>query len=145
MNLNLHAGDDDPIQCLCNAVEPDSYVRPHRHAMDRWEFVFVLTGAAVVMLFDDAGRVTERLEMREGGDVYGAELPGGIWHTLAALESGTVIFEFKPGPYIRAADKMFAAWAPAEDTSACSAWVRWFRCAAVGERFSPIHEPYRVT
>ena len=31
-NFNLHASPDDPIQRLCNAFEPGTYVRPHRHA-----------------------------------------------------------------------------------------------------------------
>jgi cupin fold WbuC family metalloprotein len=37
-NYNLHPQLDDPVQRLCNAMEPDTYVRPHRHPQeDCWE------------------------------------------------------------------------------------------------------------
>ena len=31
--------------------------------------------------------------------VYGVHIPAGQWHTLEVLESGTVIFEVKDGPF----------------------------------------------
>ena len=31
--------------------------------------------------------------------VYGIHVPKGQWHTLEVLESGTVLFEVKDGPY----------------------------------------------
>ena len=31
--------------------------------------------------------------------VYGIHIPAGQWHTLEVLESGTMIFEVKDGPY----------------------------------------------
>jgi mannose-6-phosphate isomerase-like protein (cupin superfamily) len=37
-NLNLHETLDDPIQRLCNAFEPGTYVRPHRHGADSARF-----------------------------------------------------------------------------------------------------------
>ena len=33
-HLNIHQSYDDPSQCLLNAVEPHSYIRPHRHLSD---------------------------------------------------------------------------------------------------------------
>jgi cupin fold WbuC family metalloprotein len=33
-NLNLHADYDEPCQRLLNAIEPGSYIRPHRHLTD---------------------------------------------------------------------------------------------------------------
>ena len=30
---------------------------------------------------------------------YGVNIPKGTWHTIEVLESGTVIFEVKDGPY----------------------------------------------
>ncbi|MEK7261899.1 MAG: WbuC family cupin fold metalloprotein, partial [Pseudomonadota bacterium] len=51
-NFNLHASPDDPIQRLCNAFEPGTYVRPHRHAAGGvWELFLVLSGAAAVLTF----------------------------------------------------------------------------------------------
>jgi cupin fold WbuC family metalloprotein len=31
---NIHTSYDDPCQRLFNAIEPESYIRPHRHAAD---------------------------------------------------------------------------------------------------------------
>jgi len=31
--------------------------------------------------------------------VYGVHIPSGQWHTLEVMETGTVIFEVKDGPY----------------------------------------------
>ena len=47
-----------------------------------------------------------------------ADIRAGVWHTLVAMETGTVIFEVKPGPYSPLTDKDFARGAPDEDSTA---------------------------
>ena len=39
---------------------------------------------------------------QESGN-YGADIPKGVWHRVEALESGSVIFECKEGPFSRLA------------------------------------------
>ncbi len=132
-NLNLHPQLDDPVQRFLNAIEPGSYVRPHRHSTPpRWEMFVVLSGAAVILLLDDAGIVIERVELDAAAPVRAVEIPAGAWHTVAARVSGTVLFEFKPGPYAAPADKDFAVWAPAEGDAACARWVERFLAAVPG-------------
>lgn len=132
-NLNLHFSPDDPVQRLFNALEPGTYVRPHRHVLPaKWELMTVLAGRAALLVFDDDGVVQERIELDATTPVV--ELPPAIWHTLAALGPGTVLLEVKPGPYVPAAPEGFAGWAPAEGTDAARALERWFRAAHVGER-----------
>lgn len=131
-NSNLHPTLADPVQRLLNAFEPGTYVRPHRHAeAGKWELFVWLAGRAVVLVFDERGTVQERIEL--GPEVPIAEIPPGTWHTLAALESGTVLFEVKPGPYAPLAPEGFAAWAPADGSLAAGALERWFQAARVGE------------
>lgn len=133
-NLNLHAELGDPVQRLCNALEPGTYVRPHRHHGEgRWELFVALRGAAAVLGFDDRGRVCERIEIAAGGPVFGVEIPEATWHGLAALVPGTVLFEVKRGPYLALTDKDFARWAPEEGAPATAGWVRWFEQAQIGE------------
>ncbi|HHS84277.1 MAG TPA: cupin fold metalloprotein, WbuC family, partial [Gammaproteobacteria bacterium] len=44
-NLNLHQTLEDPVQRFLNAIEPGSYVRPHRHNTPlRWELFVALSG-----------------------------------------------------------------------------------------------------
>ncbi|MGE0081647.1 MAG: WbuC family cupin fold metalloprotein [Thiohalomonadaceae bacterium] len=137
-NENLHAGPDDPVQRFLNAIEPDSYVRPHRHtAPPRWELFTLLAGSAVVLVFDDEGKVLAREEVSARGPLHGLEIPAGIWHGLAARESGTVLLELKPGPYRPAVDKDFAPWAPREGDPDAPACARWLIRARPGERFVP--------
>jgi len=133
-NHNLHPSLDDAVQRMCNAVEPGSYVRPHRHPeASKWEFFAILTGAAVVLTFDAQGRVTQRAELRAGGPVYAVEIPPGAWHTLATLESGTVLLEIKQGPYAPLTDGDFATWAPPEGEAAAADFDAWFRAARPGD------------
>ena len=133
-NHNLHPALEDPVQSFFNALQPGSYVRPHRHTTPpRWELFLVLRGALVLLLFDDGGRVEARQELSAQGPVFGAEVEPGRWHALVALEP-SVLFELKQGPYSALTDKDFATWAPAEDAPGSAAMVAWYRTARVGEQ-----------
>jgi cupin fold WbuC family metalloprotein len=130
----FHESFHDPIQRFLNAVEPGSYVRPHRHSgSDRWEWFQAVMGAAAILIFDGTGKVHDRVEVRAAGPVYGAEIPPGAWHTLVSLARATVLFEFKPGPYEPLTDKDFAGWAPPEGDASCPRFVSWYETAAVGD------------
>lgn len=133
-NLNVHEDLHEPVQRLFIAIEPGSYVQPHRHPeVEKWEFFFVAQGRIAALFFDEAGQVTQRLELTPGGPVYGFEIPPNTWHTVLALESGTVFFEVKQGPYTPLSDKDFAAWAPKEGGEDCAAFWQWMSTAKVGD------------
>ncbi|MBO9541016.1 WbuC family cupin fold metalloprotein [bacterium] len=107
----------EAVQRMLNAVEPASYVRPHRHADPAKVEVFVvLTGRAVVLTFDDEGTLQSTLEIAAGGPCWGVEIPPGTWHSLISLEAGTVLYEVIEGAYQPASHKDYAPWAPAEGT-----------------------------
>lgn len=137
-NLNLHPNLEDPVQRLLNAIAPDSYVRPHRHAAPtaRWELFVILSGSLAILTFDNAGTVTERIELDASGAVRVVEVPAGVWHTVIALQAGTVVIEFKQGPYAPLSDKDFVGWAPREDDPAAQAMIVRFATATVGTRFN---------
>ena len=44
--------------------------------------------------------LTEEFMVSPQEESYGVHIPAGQWHTLEVLESGTVIFEVKDGPYM---------------------------------------------
>lgn len=134
-NLNIHEDLADPIQRLCNAVEPGTYVRPHHHAPGRWELFTVLRGAVRLVLFNDDGEVTGIIALGEGQPASLVELPGDTWHSLVSLAAGTVFFEVKQGPYKPATDKDFATWAPAEGEDGAAAFEAWMHTAQVGDRW----------
>jgi cupin fold WbuC family metalloprotein len=111
MILPLHQSADNTLHRMLNAVQPDSYIRPHRHPTPAKDESFVLLqGALAFFTFEDDGRVRDAWEVQSGG----VDLKAGPYHSFIALAPDTVIFEVKPGPYEPSGDKAFAAWAPAE-------------------------------
>ena len=93
MNYNFHERLDDPVNRLLNALEPGTYLRPHRHLNPKKDEIFLLLrGRIAVFLFDNKGEITQTqiLDPKEG--VYGAEIKAGTWHGLLVLESGSVIY-----------------------------------------------------
>lgn len=113
---------------MLNAVQPDSYVRPHRHLEPpKSEAWVMLAGAAAFFTFDDAGAILQIVELSAGGDVFGIDVEPGIWHSFVATEPDTVIYEVKQGPYVAANDKSFAPWAPAEGHPDAAAYLENLR------------------
>lgn len=122
-NRNFHRDDGQPAHRLLNAIEPGSYVMPHRHldpAKD--ETMVVLRGRLGLVEFADDGRVLQASVLGPGLDALGVDIPHGTWHTVFALEPGTVFFEAKAGPYLPLADDEKAPWAPAEGMPAAVAY-----------------------
>ena len=111
MNYNFHATMDAPIHRLLNALEPGTYLPPHRHT-DKDETYLVLRGSLLAFFYDEAGNVTEKVCLNPAEGKYGLEIPPCTWHSIIALESGTVIFEIKKGPYQPLPSQDFASWAP---------------------------------
>jgi len=114
LNRNLHEMAD-PVHRLLNAVEPGSYIRPHRHrSAPRDETVVVVSGALGLLLFDDAGTVTWSELLRPAPGPFLADVRAGVWHSFVSLEPGTVFFEAKAGPFVASPPEDLAGWAPAE-------------------------------
>ena len=138
VNFNFHTDMNDPVQRLCNAIEPGTYIRPHRHADPETCEVFVmLRGSAALLFFDDSGRVIDHSVLSAKGPVIAAEIPPKTWHAMASLESGTVFFEVKEGPYVKPDGLNVAGWAPDEGEPKTADLVRWYETARVGERPVP--------
>lgn len=56
MNYNFHEHLDDPVNRLLNALEPGTYLRPHRHLNPKKDEIFLLLrGRIAVFLFDNKG------------------------------------------------------------------------------------------
>jgi cupin fold WbuC family metalloprotein len=136
---NLHTDLNDKIQRLCVAIDPGSYIRPHRHPEPwKWEMFIVLQGAAIILTFDDAGQVTDRIDLANRGTVQAVEIPSNTWHTLAAQEKGTVLVEIKPGPYAPLAEQDFALWAPKEGSDKAVQVEALFHSAKTGCKLTDI-------
>ena len=98
MNLDLRNSDADSSQRMLNAIEPGSVVPIHRHQKTS-ETVVVLRGRVVEEYYSSEGAVEAEFDLAAGGPICALNIPAGQWHTLRALDPGTVILEMKDGPY----------------------------------------------
>lgn len=99
MNLDLRNSPEDKSQRMLNAIEPGSPMPIHRHRHSS-ETVVCLRGRLVEEFYDDLEWMcTDAIELSPNGQVVAINIPIGQWHTVRALESGTVILECKDGPY----------------------------------------------
>ncbi len=118
MNHNFHPSLEDTLHRMLNAMEPGTYIQPHKHQdPDRFEVFLVLRGRFVVITFDDDGNITDHVVLDAASGIYGVEIPKRTYHTLISLQSGSVAYEVKAGPYTPLTAKSFAPWAPAEGDS----------------------------
>lgn len=125
LHRNLHKGPDEPCQRLVNAMEPGSYIPPHRH-LDQTtnECLVALRGGFALITFDDAG--TPQQALRFGGaaaELEVVELNPDVWHTVISLERGSVMFETKSGPFLPHRAKLIAPWAPFENDPKAGAYL----------------------
>lgn len=134
---NLHPTLDAPVQRLCIALQPETYVRPHCHSEpNKWEQLVVLEGAVSVLICSPEGQLLERIELSASGTRM-LEVPAFTWHTLICQASDSLVFEIKEGPYAPSSDKDFAPWAPAEGTQDAARFREWWRGLTVGGRMVP--------
>jgi len=118
MNYNFHENESDLLNRLLNAMEPETYIPPHRHRdPDKEEVFLVLRGSIAFFTFDDSGNVTFSTVVDPQKGIYGLDVEKGVWHSLVVLEKDTVVYEIKLGPYAPLKPENFAPWAPGPGSS----------------------------
>jgi len=133
-HLNIHQEYEDPCQRFFNALERDSYIRPHRHALDpKPEDLIAIRGMFALVSFDDGGEIAQIVKfgtekfLDAGVIGVGVELAAGTWHTVLALSDGAILLEIKAGPFNPVAAKEPAPWAPEEGSAEASSYWRHLR------------------
>lgn len=133
-HFNLHQSYQEPCQRLFNAIEPDSYIRPHCHGVSQGvESIIAIRGLLALVSFDDHGNILQVQKFGAGAhslspDVMtGFEISPSEWHTVVSLESGSVLLEVKSGPFDPDSSKFLAAWAPEEGSEAAINYHHWLR------------------
>ena len=99
MNYNFHQSLDEKCHRFLNAVEPGTVVEIHRHPAKDETFV-LLRGRVIVKSYGDDGSVIDSVELCPEEGKYGVNIPKGVWHNLESLESDSVFFECKEGPFV---------------------------------------------
>ena len=98
MNYNLHDSLESKAQRLFNGLEPGTVLPIHRH-VETSETYILIRGALRVTSLDDNKNVIESVELNLNRGMFGFQIPANTWHKVEVMESGTVIFEVKDGPY----------------------------------------------
>ena len=115
MNYNFHPELDDPVQRLLNALEPWTYIRPHKHATKEEAFV-LLRGTVLAVVFNDDGTIRDHVVLNAASGHLGVEFEENSFHMLTSLQSGSVVYEIKEGPFVPHTEASSAPWAPREGT-----------------------------
>lgn len=98
MNYNLHESYNDSVQRMINAIEPGSIIPIARHKLCN-ETLILLQGKLKVLIYDDTKHVIEETILDRSLGNLGYHISKGVWHKVESLESGTVLFETREGPY----------------------------------------------
>ena len=96
--MDLRNSPNDLSQRLLNAIEHGSPLPIHRHKKSS-ETVVCLRGHLREVYYNEAGAVTEVIDLAPASDCVAVTIPIGQWHSVEVLESGTVILGCKDGPY----------------------------------------------
>lgn len=120
-HFNLHQSYQDSVQKLFIALKSDSYIRPHRHALDpKEECLIAIRGLMSLVLFSGQGEVDSitlfgsEKYAQKNPIAYGVQIPANTWHTVIPLSDDAIIFEVKDGPFDANIAKEYAPWSPAE-------------------------------
>lgn len=133
-NFNFHKEASATMQRMLNAMEPNTYIQPHKHENpDKTEVFFSLRGRLAVIEFDDEGAITNVAVLNPETGSFGVEVAPRTWHMIVSLDEGAVSYEVKDGPYDVAVDKCFAEWAPKEGDPHTAKYLATIK-KAIGER-----------
>lgn len=125
MNYNYHLTYEDGFQRFLNAMEPGSYIRPHKHENpDRDEAFIALRGKMLIIVFNNDGSIKNHCIISPGGENVGVEIPARTFHTVLSLEENSVAYEAKEGPYIPKNDINSAPWSPPEGTPEAEIYLK---------------------
>lgn len=104
MNYNLHKSFEDKVQRMFNALEPGTDVPIARHPYSS-ETLIMLRGKLRVLIYDDDKTIIEDVIISPNSENFGYHISQGTWHKVESLESGTVLYETREGPYAPVAEE----------------------------------------
>ena len=99
MHYDLRNSEADGSQRMLNAIEPGSPECIHRHQHTS-ETVVCLRGKVVEEFYDELERIcTNSIVLSPNGPNVAINIPAGQWHSIRAVESGSVVLSVKDGKY----------------------------------------------
>jgi len=114
----LHTDQSDLMQRMVMALQPGTYMQPHKHVNPgKRELFTIYQGRVTVVIFGEDGQIMNTYVLA-CDKIRTLELAAGLYHTLVPILGNTVVLEVKDGPWESVErDKTFAPWAPDEGSS----------------------------
>lgn len=121
--LCTHRSAEDRLHEMLIVHHRDAYVRPHKH-LSKAESMHIIQGETDLVLFDDAGAVTEVIAMGEfsRGRTFYYRMSDAIFHSLIIRSEWLVFHEVTSGP-LRREESEFASWAPEDGNTAVESFL----------------------
>jgi len=133
---NIHDSFDDKVQRLAIALLHGTYIPPHMHELShQWEFFHVIEGEVKLLIFDNAGIITNIILLGENHLNFAVQLPPGTFHTLVSLSDKAFLFEWKEGPFDPSYAKVIPEWSVSEQEMHEKNCVTFLESATIGEQF----------
>lgn len=109
-----HQGLQDSPQEMIICLEPQTYIRPHRH-FGRAESGLGLSGEADAVFFDEQGAITDVWPMGtyDSGLRFFYRIQEPVFHCLVVRKTSFVFHEVSTGPFNRESTE-YAQWSPGE-------------------------------
>ena len=110
--LLMHFDHEDPVQEMLIAMGRDCTVMPNR-SIGRSESLQVINGELLLLVFDDNGKVVQRVEMgaSDSGKIFLYRLSFTPWHTMIPLSEMVVVHEVLQGPFQKSPEPL-PSWVP---------------------------------
>jgi cupin fold WbuC family metalloprotein len=121
VRINAHPGGDDGLHEMIIAIEPGSYIRPHKHP-GKSEAFHIIEGQVDIVVFDEEGKIDRivSLAARGGSHPFYYRMSSPHFHTLIIRSDLLVVHEITNGPFVPTGT-VYAAFAPEEGDAANAA------------------------
>ena len=97
----VHTNSDNLVHEMIIAMAKETRITPHKH-IDKEESFHILEGELTIVLFDENGLITERIDLGEyqSGQKFFYRLPKNLFHTVIVHSDIAVIHEVTNGPFV---------------------------------------------
>jgi len=110
--INTHPDGDDALHEMIIAIDPTSYIRPHKHP-GKSEAFHIIEGEVDIVVFTDAGEIDRIVPLGAPGSgrPFYYRMSSAFFHTLIIRSDVLIVHEITNGPF-RPSATVFADFAP---------------------------------
>lgn len=122
--INAHPDSSDALHEMMIAIEPGSYIRPHKHPAKSESF-HIIEGEVDIIVLDDTGDIRRIVSLgdKDSGKAFYYRMSQPFFHTLIIRSPLLIMHEITNGPF-RPEGTVFADFAPPDtDEAAASAYM----------------------